>query len=137
MNVLLIWPFNLQAVEIPELFPLGLGYILANLDHHRYNARILDCTLEGIQPESARFKKEIKDFDPQVVGLSFWSSNAESVYRTSKTIRDVLPKSKIVYGGPHATAYGAFESEKKHADFVLSGEAEKSFGTITQKKATV
>jgi len=127
MNILLVWPFNSQATEIPELFPLGLGYLLANIDSKRYNVSILDCTLDRITPESWEFEARLAAFCPDVVGISFWSSNADSVYKTCKTIQKVIPKAKIVFGGPHATAYGVYEIETRNADFVIAGEAEKSF----------
>lgn len=30
-RVLLIWPYNLHARKRPELFPIGLGYLLTSL----------------------------------------------------------------------------------------------------------
>jgi len=127
MKVLLIWPFNAQGVEIRELFPIGLGYLLANIDYGRYDVKILDCTLDRIRPESRELASRLAAFRPDVVGISFWSSNADSVYRTVRAIRDVVPGAKIVFGGPHATSYGEYEIRSRRADFVIAGEGERSF----------
>jgi anaerobic magnesium-protoporphyrin IX monomethyl ester cyclase len=127
MNVVLIWPYNPQALEIPELFPLGLGFLHANIDLAKHKVHIWDCTLDRLSPQSSKFAEKLKDIAPDVVGISFWSSNADSNYKTCDTIRRILPDTTIVFGGPHATSYGRYEIEKDNADFVIAGEAELSF----------
>ena len=130
MRVLLVWPYNPHALELPELFPLGLGYLLANMDPVRHQTRILDCTLNNLAPESAGFEQHLNDFQPDVVGISFWSSNAIAVYATVNTVRRLLPSALVVFGGPHATSYGVYEIEQGHADFVVAGEGEYAFSQL-------
>ncbi len=132
MKIILLWPYNIQAIEIPELFPIGIGYILANIDKQRHEVHFIDCTLDRLAPDSNEFKKKIADISPDVIGISFWSNNAVSIYTACATIRSIQPKAKIVFGGPHATTYGQFEIKQKHADFVIAGEAERSFPQLLE-----
>jgi len=125
MKVLLIWPYNKQGIEIKELFPLGIGFLVANIPEH-HEVSILDCTLDGIHPTSPEFKERISAFNPDVVGVSFWSNNAEDVRESVKIIRS-LTEAKIIFGGPHATNYGTYEVKNGHTDYAMAGEAETAF----------
>ncbi len=127
LKVLLIWPFNQHALDILELYPLGLGYVYANIDKDRYEVSVLDCTIDGVPPGSGRFAALLRGFCPDVVGISFWSSNAAAVRSTVDAVRRERPDAVIVFGGPHATTYGEYEIENNNADFVIAGEGERSF----------
>lgn len=127
LKVLLIWPFNQHALDILELYPLGLGYVYANIDKDRYDVSIMDCTIDAVPPESGRFAAYLRELSPDVVGISFWSSNAASVRSTVGAVRRECPGVTIVFGGPHATTYGEYEIENNNADFVIAGEGERSF----------
>lgn len=127
MKVALLWPHNQHALDIPETIPLGLGYLLANLDPDRHPASLIDATLDRLAPSSPEFEERLRREAPDIVGVSFWSSNAHSVYESCRSIRRVLPGTKIIFGGPHATSYGKFEVESGNADFVIAGDAEFSF----------
>ncbi len=126
MNVLLIWPFQ-KGWEIKELFPLGLGYLAANIDKDKYNLKILDCVLDNMHPFTAEFRDVVQAFNPDVIGISFWSKNAGMVRLTSSLLRNIAPKAKIVFGGPHVTVQGKYELNQGHCDYIIECEAEYSF----------
>jgi anaerobic magnesium-protoporphyrin IX monomethyl ester cyclase len=134
-NVLLIWPYNKHSVDIQETFPIGIGYIISNLEKS-HDVTFADCTLDNIHPESDGFAALLSEVSPDIVGISFWSSNAQMVYATVSQIRKTLPESKVVFGGPHATAYGEYEIKNENADFVISGEAELSFPMLVDIAGT-
>ncbi len=134
MNVLLIWPYNSRIEETgPELFPLGLGYIVANIDRSRYNVKIMDCALNRIQPRSERFAQELRSLQPKVVGISWWSLGTDDVRETIEVTRSVARDAVIVTGGPHATSCGAEILRRGDADFVVRGEAERSFPMLLER----
>jgi anaerobic magnesium-protoporphyrin IX monomethyl ester cyclase len=137
MRILLLWPYNPQALHIPELFPLGLGYLAANLEATDHEAAIVDATLDRIPPDSDHFAALLGEIAPDVVGISFWSSNAEAVRASAATVREVLPAAKVVFGGPHATTHGVFEVEQGHADFALAGEAEQTLPQLLDALETL
>ncbi len=126
MKLLLIWPYNQHAIDIPETFPLGIGYLAANIPTDRHEVEVLDATLDRLHPRSEAFLDRLRASRADVVGISFWSANAESVYATRDAVRDALPGARVLFGGPHATGYGRAEIERGEADYVIAGEGERA-----------
>ena len=129
MKTLLVWPYNQHALDIPETIPLGLGYLAANMPE-RHEAVLLDATLDRLDPAEPELEARLVAEAPDVVGVSFWSSNARSVYATCEVVRRVLPEAKIVFGGPHATSYGKREVASGRCDYALAGDAEQTFPAL-------
>ncbi len=125
MKILLVWPYNQHALDIPETIPLGLGYLAANI-RAPHEASMLDATIDRLAPDSPEFAERLIQEAPDVVGISFWSSNARSVYASCDVIRRVLPNAVIVFGGPHATSYATREVSEGRCDYALKGDAELS-----------
>ncbi len=126
-KVTLIWPFNMHAQKIPELFPIGLGYLIDNIDAQRFDVNLLDCAIQDFHPESQEFKNELVRLSPNVVGISWWSNNTPIVELTISVIKQVLPDVTIIVGGPHPSAYGEQLIRHHNIDFVFYGEAEIGF----------
>ncbi len=126
-KVLLIWPYNQHALDILELYPLGLGYIYANIDKDRYEVSVMDCTIDAIPPDSERFAADLRQLKPDLVGISFWSSNTDAVRATVDAVRRECPDATVVFGGPHATTYGEYEIKNNNVDYVIAAEGERSF----------
>ena len=73
------------------------------------------------------FEKNIKKFNPDVVGISAFTTFAASVFYTAKLCRKALPKCKIIIGGPHATVKSDEIFEVcPEVDYIIRGEAEES-----------
>ncbi len=126
-KVLLIWPYNQHALDILELYPLGLGYIYANIDKDRYEVSVMDCTIDATSPDSERFAADLRQLKPDLVGISFWSSNTDAVRTTVDAVRRECPGATVVFGGPHATTYGEYEVRNNNVDYVIAAEGERSF----------
>jgi len=120
VKVLLIWPCNEMAKEVPEMFPLGLGYLANSLPDHE--VEILDCVLDDLQPNSVELVRRLTDFNPDVVGISAWSNNLNSVKATTEAVREALPSCKIIWGGPDCLRYD--DASQTPADIVIHGEGE-------------
>lgn len=65
-------------------------------------------------------------FEADLVGISTITSTAPEAYRIISKIKSYKPELPVVIGGPHVT-FLPDEALTKGADFVLRGEAEKSF----------
>ncbi|MFT5285253.1 MAG: anaerobic magnesium-protoporphyrin IX monomethyl ester cyclase [Planctomycetota bacterium] len=125
MKILLVWPYNQHALDIPETIPLGLGYLAANIKPP-HEVSLLDATIDRLAPDSDAFRERLLAEQPDVVGVSFWSSNARSVYASCEVVRQVLPNAVIVFGGPHATSYAKREVVEGRCDYALKGDSELS-----------
>jgi len=129
-KVMLIWPWSQQHQRTLELFPIGLGYLVNNLDHSRFDVRILDCALEDLRPESDAFKAKLREFQPDVLGVSWWSLNTPIVEETLRVAREVLPGVILTAGGPHVTACAEAIVRGGGVDYAFAGEAEKGFAEL-------
>ena len=130
MKVMLIWPWSQQHQRTLELFPIGLGYLVNNIDHERFDVRILDCALEDLRPDSEAFAAAVREFRPSVVGVSWWSLNTPVVEQTLRVVRDLDPTIILIAGGPHVTACGEAIVQAGAVDYAFAGEAEKGFAAL-------
>lgn len=105
--------------------PLGLIYIASILKMHGYNTRILDLSVEDYS--LVEFKRIIKDFSPQVVGISVYTETYSSSVQIAKLIKKVVPNAKIVFGGPHVTFLPEEALSNREVDFVIQNEGENTF----------
>jgi len=146
MKILLINPplivqSNLWDGNAPLYPPLGLAYIASALKGNE--VKILDSQIEGyknswkidenvtaIGINFEEIAKRAKEFNPDIIGitgLSFWK---KSVYKTSKALKKVLPKTKIIIGGPYATNSFYELLKDKIADIIVISEGEETIKDI-------
>ena len=123
-KVMLIWPWNNEKGRALELFPIGLGYLVSNIDRDRFDVRILDCVLNDVPPESDSFANELNEFKPDIVGVSWWSNSTPIVEATIRAIKRLLPDAVVIAGGPHLTGCGKPAVVGRCVDFAFAGEAE-------------
>jgi len=100
MKILLVQPAKPEKAVGAEGFslyePLALEYLAAGVapDH---DVRILDLRLEG------NFDACLRDFQPDLVGLTAYTVHVNTVKRLSQQIKDLDPGIVTVVGGHHAT----------------------------------
>jgi anaerobic magnesium-protoporphyrin IX monomethyl ester cyclase len=128
MKIALIWPHGFDPNYI---LPLSLGYLKSNVNNDDHEIKIIDCALHNLKGNSQTLIKIISNFQPDIVGISCWSTNYNEVCKTLKTIRLFDEKIVRVVGGCHATAYP--ESLIEHTDFVFRGESEFSFPAFLEE----
>jgi len=106
--------------------PLGLGYLAATLLKEGHEVILLDCVLKNIDIE--KFRQILKNEKPDVVGVNAMTT----YYSSAKKYVTEAKKQGIttVMGGPHSTALPKETLEDSGADFILIGEAEKSFPNL-------
>ncbi len=118
------------VVQVPNL---GLCSIAGNLENCK--VKILDLVFHnrGI----TRFLESvIKDFQPEIVGLSAMSYQYASACRTAEICRRLNPDIKIALGGYHASLmYRQIgdSTEKGLFDFIIRGEGEITFRNLVNK----
>lgn len=132
-KVMLIWPWSQQHQRTLELFPIGLGYLVNSVDHSRFSVCILDCSLENLHPESDAFKARLREFEPDILGVSWWSLNTPVVEETLAVVREVLPEVISMVGGPHVTACAEAIVRGGAVDYAFTGEAERGFAELLDR----
>lgn len=131
-------------------FPLGFLYMAGHLERNGFNVKILDCPLHykkrriidedtvkiGIFPED--IKKTVKDFNPDIVGIScaysaYESDSFEIIDLVRQTEKEINKKILIVVGGAHVSANPRYVLRNKKIDLSVIGEGEETMLEIAQR----
>jgi len=127
MKVLLLNPRSTNLYEINNkcYSPLGLLYLAASLKQANHTVDIVDA--EALNLTNKEAIQRIKDYSAELVGIPLLSDTLYLVWLFVKQLLAVIPETKILLGGIHATAcpddvLRQFEG----VNYLLSGEAEQS-----------
>jgi len=142
-RILLIQPpvTSYQLGDFTPNMPLGLAYIAAVLEKNGYQVKILDALIEGWQNirelpsgkfqiglTSEQIKEEIKNFMPNVVGISsMFTSQWHNVASIAQLVKELNKDIPVVVGGAHPTAVPDQALDHKSVDFAVVGEGEVTF----------
>jgi len=102
-----------------HLEPLELEIVAGGLDR-RHEIRILDLSLAS-KPEQ-KFISEIRKFQPDVIGFTAYSNQANNLLKLAKLAKDELKKVITLVGGVHATIAPDFFSNCENIDVLIRGE---------------
>ncbi len=159
MRVLLIDPPFYRFIGFyNRYFPFGLvsiGTVLKNAGHEvvvydaDYNDKpsFIDYTrltehypryLERLrQPDDAilrEMRESLRRIDPEVIGISIWTTYAASAFRVAEIARELFPGRPIVMGGPHASARPDEVLRLSPAvDYVVRGEGEQTMLELVER----
>lgn len=107
---------------------------------HYYSIRGLNPNVEWLWPEMIMIDtfdvvtNRILEEKPDIVGLSLFIWNYSFQFKIAEKIKQCLPNTKIVMGGPHLTAHKPehkdFFIEHPYVDYVVYGDGEKAFQQI-------
>ncbi len=70
--------------------------------------------------------RKIYDLNPKIIGFSCYIWNIELIKKIIPILKNILPNTKIVLGGPEVS-YDFQEDFLRDVDFYISGEGEKPF----------
>jgi anaerobic magnesium-protoporphyrin IX monomethyl ester cyclase len=129
MKILLLQPSSIENKTIGP--PLGLGYLASNLFNKGYTVKIIDPIIQKCNQDD--LKKEIKLYDPDVVGITSISQYIFDIFDIFNFTKFNNSSCFTVLGGPHASAL-ALETLKKckDIDFIVRGEGEITFTELLE-----
>lgn len=85
----------------------------------------------GIEEEKLEILLEKEK--PEVIGISSnFSAHFREVLKICRTIKKILPETKIVLGGTHPTLYPEETLKNEEIDFVIRGEGETPFRKLLE-----
>jgi len=114
--------------------PLGLLYLISIL-RQRFPGQF---EIELVEQAAYNFnfkqmREKIKKFNPDLVGFSCMSMEADAMAEISRIVKEINPKCITVLGGPHASVFYDYVLEKSRVDIVVIGEGEATFSELIQK----
>lgn len=135
MRILLVSPPTKSVVK--EVLgasgpPLGLAYLAAVARECGWEPRIVDGLTENLNSQD--LMSLMKDFQPDVVGLTATTPAIYDAYEAAKIAKEVNPETKVLIGGPHAT-FMAEEvlRECPYIDVVVRGEGEETLRELLKR----
>ncbi|OFY18586.1 MAG: hypothetical protein A2W98_04970 [Bacteroidetes bacterium GWF2_33_38] len=69
-------------------------------------------------------KDYVKDYNPEVVGITTKSQNYRSACNTAQIIKEINPSIKIIIGGPHVSLTSDEDLNRENIDITVKGEGE-------------
>lgn len=129
----------------PPRFSELIGKNPAIVEKHRgFNPPLGILSLAGYLEERTNFSLDLLDAQPRghtypemetllrereadVVGITAMTFTLIDVFKTVRLIRRIMPKAKIVLGGPHVHLYPDETIRHREVDFLLQGEGEVAF----------
>lgn len=126
MKVTLVYPATIRFGTSGSP-PLGVLYVASYLRNHDIDCDVFDMNFSSWSDFQIMLRKR----KPDVVGFSVTTPIAERGFKAAKMVREILPNSKIVFGGPHATVDPI--GTKEHADIVVMGEGEITMFNILKE----
>ena len=105
----------------------GLRYLLANLGPLRERARILEFDV-STRPTDAL--EVVLAQNPRIVGVGVYIWNAEQSARLVADLKRVRPDVLVVLGGPEVSHETDQQEIVRHADYVVTGEADLTFAEL-------
>jgi len=121
-DILLTWPADgLRLFE--SMQPLGLLSIGTFMEQSGYSTQIID-----FNHYKKDFRLDLLRLKPKVVGIGGTTATRKASFYTARLVKEVLPETYVVYGGPHAT-FTATDTlaHVPEIDYVIQGEGEYSF----------
>ncbi len=111
--------------------PLGLMYIAAVLEKAGHAVQIFDADPEY----QDTMLKEIKEFNPELIGLSFLTVAYQRAFNLCKTLKQELPSVTYCAGGVHTTVKPHDTLKEFDLDFIVIGEGEDTIVEVCEKLA--
>lgn len=119
MRVLLINPKFRLPIDTRTTPHLGLAYLGAVTLQRGDECAIYDADIET-QP----FDEFLREFRPEIVGITANTPQVKQAWRTAQEIKRVLPGTPVVIGGPHPSVLSEESAARPEIDVVVRGEGE-------------
>jgi anaerobic magnesium-protoporphyrin IX monomethyl ester cyclase len=121
-RVALVFPYFRTRAATEMLFPpLGAATLAAQLRRLGVETRGFDCTFSTFEG----WRQDLTAYRPDIVGVYSMVSLTRSTLAVAKLVREVLPRSLLVAGGPLPTVFPGRYTDR--FDVVFRGEADVSF----------
>lgn len=128
IDVMLINPYDENALKNALGFispPMNLMYLASSLENESYSVKIIDDNL--LEKGHKAVSQLVEKLNPEIVAVTASTSTIKSALKYLELVKNILPSSLTVIGGPHAT-FLPFETlnNSKNLDVVVIGEGEKT-----------
>ena len=126
-GVTLVYPYFRSKDPVEKLFPpLGIAYLASQLKERGIPVTVEDCTFEIFDEVIDR----IAASRPSIIGISIMVTMSRNAFDLLRELRERLPGTLFVAGGPLPTVNPAMFAGK--FDVVFCGEGDVTFPRFCQ-----
>ena len=126
-GVTLVYPYFRSKDPVEKLFPpLGIAYLASQLRERGIPVTVEDCTFETFDEVIDRIAKS----RPAIIGISIMVTMSRNAFDLLRELRERLPGTLFVAGGPLPTVNPAMFAGK--FDMVFCGEGDVTFPRFCQ-----
>jgi len=121
-------------ISLSSIPNLGLASLAGNLKGVECDAKILDLVHKPYRINKT-IKKTIEDFKPDVVGLSAWTYQYDTLLKIARFVKSLKSDIKVVAGGYHPTLMSeelGKDEDPYPVDFIVRGEGELTFKELVR-----
>lgn len=107
--------FYSPSISTSTEFLTGMGFknYITNIENSKYNVW-------------QEIKNYLREFNPNVVGITTKSQNYKSACITAKIIKEINPNIKVIIGGPHVSLTTDSDLVWENVDITVKGEGEET-----------
>ncbi|MEK9135215.1 MAG: radical SAM protein [Patescibacteria group bacterium] len=117
--------------DFARFIPLGVAYLAAYLEREKYDVKVYDEL-----PDSVPFKEFLKEFKPDVVGISCMTATFGKAENLAKEVKSYKADLPVIFGGIHPTSAPKETLQNSFVDFVAMGEGEETFAELLKELET-
>ncbi|MDP3065442.1 MAG: radical SAM protein [Methanobacteriaceae archaeon] len=137
IDVMLINPYGENALKNALGFiapPLNLMYLASSLEKESYSVKIVDDDL--LQKGYKHVSEMAEKLNPHVVAVTATTSTIKSGLKYLELVKNILPNSLTVIGGPHVTFMPLETLKDSEAiDVVVMGEGEETMVELADQSS--
>jgi anaerobic magnesium-protoporphyrin IX monomethyl ester cyclase len=138
MRVMLVDPPVFRVNRFTSITKLPSSAVLALNAHllwRGHEVRVMDCRNQNLF--YADIEREVAEFEPEVVGITGYSSDAYSAMIACESVKSACPSALTVMGGYHASAVPELTLLTCDAlDVVVVGEGERTLDDLLELLAS-
>jgi len=113
---------------------LGLACVAAPLREAGHQVKIMDMNVGTHSVDD--LSRELSEFRPDFVGITSTTPLIKTVYGIAAMVKDLLPETIVVAGGPHPTALPLEVLRESCIDCVVAGEGDDVMKAIIEQGLT-
>jgi len=102
--------------------PLGLACIASYLESKKHRVGILDLQAEDM--DQSQLRDYLKESNPDFIGITSTTVEIDSALNIARLCKEVLPDTRVIFGGAHASILPDEVLLGPGIDFVIRGEGE-------------
>lgn len=127
-----IRPIPDEAERALQVTPsLGILYLAAFVRQAGFEVDFVDTNAARISPEN--FRKILQDKKPDAVAVTTMTAGWPSTVEAARIIKEELPQSLLIVGGPHLSVYPELCLHFKEFDIGVLGDGEESLLEILER----